>query len=132
MTRTGRCLCGGVRYVVEGAVEPPQICHCRECQRQSGHAWAAITAAVSQVTLSDEGSLGWYRVTAKARRGFCRDCGSFLFWQRIGSDSIDISMGSLDDRDDLRLDAEIFCGERAPYAAEAGQVRAFPKESGDG
>lgn len=131
MIRSGRCLCGGVRYTVEDPVTAPQICHCRECQRQSGHAWAAITAPVAQMRLTDEGSLGWYRASAKARRGFCRECGSFLFWQRVGADTIDISMGSLDDRADLHLEAEIWCAEQAPYAGEVGTAPCYARRAAD-
>ena len=127
--RTGRCLCGAVRYTVTGPVTSPQICHCRECQRQSGHAWASVSARLKDVALDEDESLAWYRASSRARRGFCRDCGSFLFWQAVGGDRIDLSLGSLDDRDGLALEAEIFCSERAAYTEAAGRVTAHARGS---
>ncbi len=128
--RTGQCLCGAVGYTLSGPLEPPMICHCRECQRQSGHAWAAVTAPLEAVKLREEGSLRWYRASAKARRGFCEDCGSFLFWQEVGAETIDISMGSLDQRDDIPLVGEIWCSERAPYSAQVGKEGVPQHEKG--
>ena len=36
MARTGTCLCGQVRYQVEGEIGPPVACHCRYCRRGHG------------------------------------------------------------------------------------------------
>jgi hypothetical protein len=38
---TGRCLCGTVRYEVTGDLGPIAFCHCVECRRASGSAFAA-------------------------------------------------------------------------------------------
>ena len=38
---TGGCLCGAVRYESTGEPGFALLCHCRDCQRQSGSAYAA-------------------------------------------------------------------------------------------
>ena len=108
-TLTGGCLCGAVRFSVTGPVEPPIACHCRECQRQTGNYWVAITAPRAQVETS--GEVGWVSVSAKARRGFCPRCGGFLFWEPADGASIDIGFGNLDNPGGLRLAGHLWCDE---------------------
>ena len=81
--RTGGCLCGAVRY--ESAGEPlfSLLCHCRDCQHQSGSAYVAamrVPAAGFRVTKGEprlyvSSSDAGNRVT----RAFCPDCGCPLF-----------------------------------------------------
>ncbi|MEM9764886.1 MAG: GFA family protein, partial [Pseudomonadota bacterium] len=58
---TGRCLCGAVQFSIAGPVSAPIACHCRECQRQSGGLWVAVTAPVENVTIVRE-RLAWVSV----------------------------------------------------------------------
>ncbi|MDC0435283.1 GFA family protein, partial [bacterium] len=37
----GSCLCGGVRFVVEGNVGPFELCHCNRCRKVSGSAFVS-------------------------------------------------------------------------------------------
>jgi hypothetical protein len=61
----------------------------------------------------------WYRSSDKARRGFCKICGSTLFWHGEGYEDlvgqIDISAGSLDDTQTLKLTRHIFCKFKGGY-----------------
>ena len=45
VTATGSCLCGSVRYQVNGPVTDVTACHCSQCRRQSGHYWASSNSA---------------------------------------------------------------------------------------
>jgi len=111
-TRTGGCLCGAVRFTVTGPVEPPMACHCRQCQRQTGNYWVAITAPRAHVRI--EGEVAWFTSSPRARRGFCPRCGGFLFWEpgpgnRLEAGSIDIGFGNLDDPAGLALAGHLWC-----------------------
>ncbi|MEO0819462.1 MAG: GFA family protein [Pseudomonadota bacterium] len=120
---TGRCLCGAVRFEVHGRVEPPVACHCIECQRQSGAAsWISVTAPLDAVTITRD-RLAWVFVSDKARRGFCRDCGGFLFWEPLGSNTIDIAFGALDRPHGLHLSAHIYTAESRLPLPEDGLPR---------
>lgn len=77
----GSCLCGAVRF----RVQPPTLwcahCHCTLCQRAHGAAfvtWVGVPAG--QISM-DEARLQWHKSSAQAERGFCRDCGSSLFFR---------------------------------------------------
>ena len=58
--------------------------------------------------------LKWYDSSDFAKRGFCKDCGSALFWDG-GDDKIYISIGSLDQPTGLQLASHIFVDEKADY-----------------
>jgi hypothetical protein len=109
----GRCLCGDVTFTIATRPQDPAACHCRECRRQSGHVWAA--ASVPDATLVVAGRVEWYSASARARRGFCPRCGSFLFWKAVGTDRTDVAMGALDAPTGLRLARNIFATEKGDY-----------------
>ncbi|NNF76392.1 MAG: GFA family protein [Rhizobiales bacterium] len=111
---TGRCLCGSLQYRIEGPVGKPHACHCGQYLQQRGH--YAVSADVQRTyfsTTQDRG-LKWYESSSFARRGFCKECGSALFWDG-GDDKIYISIGSLDQSTGLRLASHIFVDEKADY-----------------
>lgn len=121
---TGGCLCGAVRVHVTGPVEPPIACHCRECQRMTGNYWVAITAPRDRVRIT--GEVHWISASARARRGFCPQCGGFLFWEPASGDSIDIGFGNLDNPAGLSLAGHLWCDEAPLPIPDDGTPR-FPR-----
>jgi hypothetical protein len=61
--------------------------------------------------------LKWYRSSEQARRGFCVACGSSLFWQEDGEDTISIGAGTLDDlpSDSTTVVQHIFMADKGAY-----------------
>ncbi len=98
---TGHCLCGAVAFSINGDIRPAVYCHCEQCRRWTGHYLAAIEARCDDFIL-ERGSdrIGWYRASDFARRGFCKTCGSTLFWQadrhEAWKDTISIAAGVMD------------------------------------
>ncbi len=124
--RTGGCLCGAVRYRVEGPMRPVTACHCKQCRRTSGHHVAATAAPRARVAI--EGQVAWYASSPEARRGFCPTCGSNLFWERAGADTLSIFAGALDDPTGLRLVGHIFVADKGDYYRVADGL---PQAAGD-
>ena len=65
--------------------------------------------------LVEDRGLKWYRASDVARRGFCGECGSTLFWRRNGADHIAIAAGSLDGETGLATAAHIFVADKGDY-----------------
>ena len=93
---TGQCLCGGVKYAVNGPLRQIIACHCSQCRRTSGHHVAASSASTAEIIFESAATLTWYRSSAQAERGFCSLCGGNLFWRQIDSDTTSIMAGTLD------------------------------------
>lgn len=109
----GRCLCGAIRFEVTEAPRDAVACHCSQCRRQSGHVWAS--AGVPPSALKITGTPRWFASSDSARRGFCPDCGSVLFWQATGSDEISFALGALAAPTGLRLERHIFVKDKGDY-----------------
>ena len=111
----GRCLCGAVRFRLTGERRGVVLCHCGQCRRWHGHVGAYTRVANSGLAIEEEGALSWYRSSDIARRGFCRDCGSSLFWERIGTDQISVAAGSLEAPTGLTTALQIFAEDAGDY-----------------
>ena len=112
---SGKCLCGGVQYVVTGPLRGVIACHCSQCRRTSGH-YAAMTSALSKdIELTSSSSLIWYRSSPTAERGFCSTCGSNLFWREFGSNTTSITAGTLDTPTDIAMEQHIFVADKSDY-----------------
>lgn len=126
---TGGCLCGAVRYEVRGPLRTIIACHCTQCRRQTGHFMASTSCRLEDFALTREDGLRWYQSSASARRGFCGQCGSVLFWEGKGSDRVSISAGSLDGRTGLKIAQHIFVADKGDYYTIADglpQAEAWP------
>jgi hypothetical protein len=111
----GSCLCGAVRFEVAAELPPPDACHCSICRRQSGHYWASSDVPRSSVTVHGEENVTWYRSSDKVRRGFCRVCGSVLFFDPLHRDWTAIAMGAFDKPTATRLHKHIFTADKGDY-----------------
>ena len=131
---TGGCLCGAVRYAADAEPLFVGICHCRDCQKASGSAFAtvigipeaalAVTGTVK--TFTDRGDSG----KAMDRR-FCPDCGSSLFdVAEAMPGAVMVLAGTLDDPSWVQPAVEIFCDSAQPWVALGGGMQRFPKMIG--
>ena len=111
----GSCLCGAVRYRVSGALRSVVGCHCTQCRKQTGHYMAATGVRLRSFEVVEDRGLKWYRASDMARRGFCGECGSTLFWQADGADHIAIAAGTLDGETGLVTAAHIFVADKGDY-----------------
>src|ERR1700721_201154 len=78
MALHGGCLCGGVRYEINGKLGETGLCHCSMCRKNSGSAFMACTqvAAKDFKWTQGEDLLGSYESSPGAKRMFCKNCGS--------------------------------------------------------
>jgi len=115
---TGRCLCGAVTYDVRGPLRDVVDCHCHRCRRFTGHVMAASSARVDDVEISDvEGLLTWFFPVEEAGYGFCRRCGSSVFWTALGApDWLSICAGTLEPPTGLRTVEAWWVSEASDYA----------------
>ncbi len=111
----GACLCGAVRFEVEGALRPPVACHCSQCRKQSGHVWASTDVPRAAITIHGVEHVTWYAASEHVRRGFCGTCGSFLFWDPLRRDSIAVAMGAFEAPTGTRLEKHIFVADQGDY-----------------
>ncbi|MCJ8052095.1 GFA family protein [Shinella curvata] len=114
-THSGHCLCGAVRFRTSGRLREVIACHCSQCRRQTGHFYAATNVTDEGLSVEGADDVTWYRASETASRGFCRICGSALFWKGDGSDYTSIMAGAFDQPTGLKIGVHIFCADKGDY-----------------
>jgi hypothetical protein len=112
---TGGCLCGEVRYDVRGPLRGVVNCHCSMCQRLHGNFGPHTKARKLNISITRDNGLSWFKTSDIARRGFCSNCGSGLFWEPFELDATGIIAGSLDAPSRLKTIGHIFVGEKSDF-----------------
>ena len=114
---SGSCLCGAIRYEVEGDLGPIVCCHCSMCRKAQGSAFATnapVEAARFRI-VSGEDRLRRYASSPGKWRCFCSSCGSPIISQRDGSAVIRLRIGTLDSRLAARPTAHIHVASKAEW-----------------
>jgi hypothetical protein len=117
---TGGCACGAIRYESSAAPVFALNCHCRDCQRATGTAFAPILRVPAATFRVIKGEPRFYTVRADSgntvSRGFCSECGSPLFSRlSLAPELIGLRAGSLDDPSGHRPAADIFTKSAQPW-----------------
>lgn len=98
MRHEGGCLCGSVRYEVEGAPLASGICHCRSCRRAASAPTLPFLVFAADRFRITQGRPAEYRSSPGVTRGFCGHCGSPLTWRgEAEPGTVDVTTCSLDD-----------------------------------
>ena len=115
MMHKGSCLCGTVTFTIEGDLASPDACHCSQCRKQSGHVWASTNVPEDRIAIEGADNLTWYQASEKVRRGFCKTCGSYLFWDPIHQPRLAVAMGAIDAPTGTKLGIHIFTADKGDY-----------------
>jgi len=119
----GGCRCGGVRYVVDGALRDVWYCHCEDCRRITGHHMAATAANADELRFTHDETLTWYSAQPGVHYGFCNRCGSTLFWKADDKPAaVSICAGTVDQPTGLTTAGVLFDDEVADYILERPDV----------
>ncbi len=116
----GGCACGAIRYESTGEPLFSINCHCRDCQRETGGAYAPIVGVPTVGFRLLQGNPRYFEVTAdsgsKTSRAFCSECGSPLFGRpESRTDILTIRVGSLDQPSGFRPTQDIFTARAQPW-----------------
>jgi hypothetical protein len=121
----GSCLCGAVRFEVEGDFQRFYLCHCGHCRKDSGSAHAANLFAsgadLRWVTGKDQVKC-FTLPSTRHSKCFCSTCGSALPWLEQEGGWLVVPAGSLDSDVTLKPDAHIFGARRASWDNGFGEI----------
>lgn len=119
---TGGCLCGAIRYSSPVAPVITAVCHCRDCQKQTGSSFSILLGIprdgleLTGDTPQDIETLGASGLTV--RRTFCRRCGSPIFSAATSTpELLWLKAGTLDDPSSLQPNIHMWCETAQPWLA---------------
>jgi hypothetical protein len=111
----GGCLCGAVRYRVNGDTTDSAYCHCRMCQRSAGAPVLAWFTAPDENFTFTKGAPKTYVSSAKGRREFCENCGTQLLFRGDSAGKVDINTATLDHPETMPPRFHIYRESRIPW-----------------
>lgn len=131
MMLEGGCYCGFVRYRITSNPMFVNCCHCRDCQKLSGSAFA-INAMIEadHVEVTSKGRPTTLGDTEKAAR--CPNCGTMLWatHRLFGDPILFLRAGTLDESEGLEPDAHFFISRKHPWVVIPPDVPAFAELPG--
>jgi hypothetical protein len=116
----GSCLCGAIRYEITGALGPIVMCHCAQCRKAQGGAFAVNAAIRAEdfTIIAGRNRLAAYESSPGKLRHFCRDCGSPIISTRTTVPGVvRVRIGTLDTPIDAGPQAHIFVASKAEWDA---------------
>jgi hypothetical protein len=132
---TGRCLCGNVRFELDGPVLNAVHCHCSMCRKHHGAAfatWAAAALSGFRYTAGED-AVGRYASSPGFHRSFCTTCGSVMP-ERLESAGMAICpAGNLEGDPAIEPGLHMFVGSKASWyeiTDELPQFEEFPPQFG--
>ena len=114
----GKCLCGAVSFVARQVDVHMHSCHCSMCRTWSGGPSMAVN--VGSVIFQGENNIARYESSAWAQRGFCRQCGTHLFYHLKAPDQYMMWAGAFVDVTPFTLAGEIYIDEKPAAYSLAG------------
>lgn len=114
---TGGCLCGAVRFEIDGTLGPITCCHCSRCRRASGSAFTTAGSVDRDCFRVTSGSdlVAEYASSPHYRRAFCTRCGSQLWGRPDEYPVLLVRAGGLDEDPGTRIVAHIMMGSKAAW-----------------
>ncbi|WP_245581898.1 GFA family protein [Phyllobacterium phragmitis] len=116
-----------MRFETTGKLGRVSYCHCTQCRKQSGHHYAATNVVDDALHIDGAENITWYASSEKARRGFCRTCGSVLFWKHDEVDYTSIMAGSFDQPTGLHGKRHIFVSDKGDYYSINDELPQYPQ-----
>ena len=118
---SGKCLCGSIQYASDAEPVFTIVCHCNDCQRQTGTAFSMTVGVPKQaLVFKNEDRLKEYVGEAatgkKVQRKFCEDCGSPIISEiEVMPDLYMVKAGTLNDKSWLKPTHQFWCSSKHPW-----------------
>lgn len=126
----GSCLCGAVRYVVDGEFDRFYLCHCEHCRKDTGSAHAAnlfSSTALLKWTSGQDKVTFFNLPSTRHSKSFCSICGSALPSAQAESKLVVVPAGSLDTAIGNEPDAHIFMSSKAAWDNNLEEIQKLEK-----
>ena len=128
---SGGCLCGAVSYSAHAEPALVAVCHCKNCQRQTGTA-ASVIVGLPAASLEVRGALKTFRDTGDSGkdvyRRFCPECGSPILTEvEVMPGLAFLKAGTLNEMSWLEPTMEIYCDSAQAWVPHMPGAQKFAK-----
>lgn len=117
----GSCLCGGVRISTKMMSNKMGACHCDMCKKWAGGPLLAVDCG-NDVTFEGKENVSVFNSSAWAERGFCKQCGSHLFYRLKDPVLYVVPVGLFDNKPPIVFDHQIFIEQKPAFYSFANET----------
>ena len=120
----GACLCGQVSYKAEVDVEWVAVCHCTDCQMNSGTAFGVVAHVVDGNFVLLSGELKEFEKIAESGRvrklSFCPECGTRIHARTEDDPAafFGLRVGTIRQRRELKPKIQVWCRSALPWVSD--------------
>jgi hypothetical protein len=121
----GSCLCGEIRFEIEGGFDSFYLCHCQYCRKDTGSAHAAnlFSQSATLKWLAGESLVTPYNLpSTRHGKSFCSICGSAVPRTQMSGALLVVPAGCLDTNVSIRPDAHLFGSSKADWDYELEKI----------
>jgi hypothetical protein len=130
MMMTGKCLCGNLSYSANAEPALVCVCHCKDCQRHTGTAFATLVFIPNETFRMEGESKTFTRPGGSGKpvkRLFCPECGSTVVWDAaVAPNMVLIPSGTLDDTSFIKPTRNLFCDSAQSWVPLTQDTHNFP------
>jgi hypothetical protein len=118
----GSCLCGAISLSTTKINHHVAACHCSTCRKWGGGALLVVECG-TDVSFRAEENIGIYQSSEWAERGFCKKCGSHLFYRLKQNNQYYIPVGIFDNDEGFVFEHQVFIDEKPEYYSFANETK---------
>lgn len=108
---TGSCLCKAVSFQFPIKEKIFDACHCGMCRKWTGGPAMMVDASLG-IKFQGEEFVSVYESSEWAERGFCKKCGTHLFYRLKEGNFLNVPFGTIDNSDDFEFKVQIFIDKK--------------------
>ena len=110
-SKTGQCLCGAVSLRIHVVGNSIGACHCEMCRRWGGGPLLEVSGG-TEISIEGVENVETFSSSHWAVRGFCKTCGTHLYYRVVETGEYTIPLGLLDDEEGLHFDHQVYIDEK--------------------
>lgn len=126
MQHQAKCLCGAVGITITMQSNHISVCHCSMCRKWGGGPLFAAEP-IGDVSFMGNEHIAIFSSSEWAERGFCKQCGTHLFYRLKQEEHYAIPVGLLDGSD-WDFTEQIFIDQKPEFYTFANDTRMLTEE----
>ena len=119
--KNGSCLCGSIQFTASNVNVHVGACHCGMCRKWGGGPLMAVDCG-SEVSFENSHNITVYDSSDWAERGFCKNCGSHLFYRLKQSQQYHIPVGLFENNEEFIFDHQVFIDKKPAFYSFANST----------
>tara|TARA_R110002110_G_scaffold414951_1_gene646744 strand:- start:35429 stop:35851 length:423 start_codon:yes stop_codon:yes gene_type:complete len=108
---SGQCLCGAVKIQTSALQTHVGACHCGMCRNWGGGPMLTLQCE-GEVSFEGKNNISLFDSSEWAERGFCRHCGTHLFYRLKQNQQYYLPVGLFNLDEELSFDHQVFIDKK--------------------